>query len=199
MQTLKRLRTRAIQDRDTFRTYLVSKDDEESMRKARNALYSAIYRTGKMREILEMEDPDSGVFEKYSIENLSKDSIKEGKLDVKRSLKEEEKFTSYLFEFEFDPDLDGKADKTTTGQINIPKSNNQEFTSSVPANKFPLIIMLRGYINQETYRTGDGTSNASKFFAENGFITIAPDFLGYGGSSEEAGNIFETPYGFRYL
>ena len=33
-----------------------------------------------------------------------------------------------------------------------------------------------------------------EFFAENGYITLAPDFLGYGGSSEESGNIFETRF-----
>jgi len=54
--------------------------------------------------------------------------------------------------------------------------------------------MLRGYVNQETFKTGDGTRNVSHEFAKKGFITIAPDFLGYGGSDEEAGNIFETRF-----
>ena len=54
--------------------------------------------------------------------------------------------------------------------------------------------MFRGYIDKTLFRTGDGTRNAASYFAENGFITIAPDFLGYGGSDKESGNIFETRF-----
>ncbi len=54
--------------------------------------------------------------------------------------------------------------------------------------------MLRGYVDQEIYQTGDGTRRAAEFFAKNGFITIAPDFLGYAGSDAEAGNIFKARF-----
>ena len=123
-------------------------------------------------------------FEKYTIENLAKTEIKPGKLEIKEILKEETEYSSYLFEFEFNPNLDGKTLKKVTGQINLPKGDG----------KFPLILMFRGYIDQKLFKTGDGTRNASNFFAERGFITIAPDFLGYGGSDEETANIFETRF-----
>ncbi|OGY07864.1 MAG: hypothetical protein A2700_00475 [Candidatus Blackburnbacteria bacterium RIFCSPHIGHO2_01_FULL_44_64] len=42
--------------------------------------------------------------------------------------------------------------------------------------------MFRGWLPQENYQTGDGTKNAAAVFAQNGFITLAPDFLDYGGS-----------------
>src|SRR3990172_12268680 len=122
--------------------------------------------------------------EKYTIENLAKTEIKPGKLEIKEILKEETEYSSYLFEFEFNPNLDGKTLKKVTGQINLPKGDG----------KFPLILMFRGYIDQKLFKTGDGTRNASNFFAERGFITIAPDFLGYGGSDEETANIFETRF-----
>src|SRR3990167_1824937 len=130
-------------------------------------------------------------FEKYTIENLAKTQIKPGKLEIKEVLKEETEYSSYLFEFEFNPNLDGKTLKKVTGQINIPSgpvASNQE------AKTLPLIVMLRGYIDQQLFKTGDGTRNASGFFAERGFITVAPDFLGYGGSDDETGNIFETRF-----
>ena len=42
--------------------------------------------------------------------------------------------------------------------------------------------MLRGYVDQEIYETGTGTKNTAEAFARHGFITLAPDFLGYGDS-----------------
>ncbi len=126
--------------------------------------------------------------EKYSLENLSKADIKPGKITIKNLIKEDEEYNSYLFEFEFSPDLSAKT-KKTTGQINFPVAKNSE-TFSVK----PVVLMFRGYINQKTYSSGDGTRNAAKYFASNGFITIAPDFLGYGGSDSEAGDIFESRF-----
>jgi len=128
-------------------------------------------------------------FEKYTIENLAKADIKPGKLEITEKLEENDNFTSYLFRFTFNPSLDGKLFKTTTGQINIPTSKQ-----TPQKDKLPIVIMLRGYINQETFKTGDGTRNAAKVFAENGFITVAPDFLGYGESDKEADNILETRF-----
>jgi dipeptidyl aminopeptidase/acylaminoacyl peptidase len=130
-------------------------------------------------------------FEKYAFEKLFQTQIDPGVITVKEELKKEETFTSNLFEFEFNPSLDGKTMKVVTGQINIPF----EPEASEPiAKNYPLVVMFRGYIDQTLFRTGDGTRNASRVFAENGFITLAPDFLGYGGSNEEAGNIFETRF-----
>src|SRR3990167_11164052 len=103
-------------------------------------------------------------FEKYTIENLAKTEIKPGKLEIKEILKEETEYSSYLFEFEFNPNLDGKTLKKVTGQINVPSESG--------AKRFPIIIMLRGYIDQQLFKTGDGTRNASGFFAERGFITF---------------------------
>src|SRR3989344_4726409 len=54
--------------------------------------------------------------EKYTIENLAKTEIKPGKLEIKEILKEETEYSSYLFEFEFNPNLDGKTLKQVTGQ-----------------------------------------------------------------------------------
>ncbi len=126
--------------------------------------------------------------EKYSIENLSKENIYPGKITIKDLIKEGKDYSSYLFEFEFSPDLSEKT-KITTGQINLP-SGQQVFQS----NKTPIILMFRGYINQQNYKTGDGTRNAAAVFAKNGFITIAPDFLGYGGSDKESSDIFESRF-----
>lgn len=129
--------------------------------------------------------------EKYAFDKLSQSDIKAGTLMIIDTIKETDDFNSYLFAYEFNPNLDGKTLKKTTGQINIPSGLR---TSGSETQKTSVVIMFRGYINQELYRTGDGTRNASEYFARNGFITVAPDFLGYGGSDKESENIFETRF-----
>ena len=123
-------------------------------------------------------------FEKYTIENLSQTQIPEAKIEIGETLKENTTFTSYLFSFSLDPSLSGKEKKKVTGLINIPKG----------VGPFPVVVMFRGYVDQEIYKTGGGTQRAAEYFAANGFITVAPDFLGYAGSDKEAENIFEARF-----
>lgn len=125
--------------------------------------------------------------EKYSIESLSKTDVPSGTLEISDVLSNQENYTSYLFQFRFIPGIDNEIIKTTTGVINIPKSNNQNIS-------YPIILMIRGYVDQKIYTSGIGTKNTANYFAENGFITIAPDFLGYAESDREAGNIFESRF-----
>jgi uncharacterized protein YneF (UPF0154 family) len=49
--------------------------------------------------------------EKYSIENLSNNTLKPGKISFGDTLSEENNFSSYLFSFEFNPNLDEKTIK----------------------------------------------------------------------------------------
>jgi fermentation-respiration switch protein FrsA (DUF1100 family) len=128
--------------------------------------------------------PKERELDKYTIDNLSKHNNKPGKITIREKLDDNDNYATYLFNFKFNPNLDGKTHKSTTGQVKMPKS----------PGKHPVVVMFRGYVDQEYYQTGMGTSNAASFFAKNGFITVAPDFLGYGGSDEEAGNIFETRF-----
>ncbi|CAN5328275.1 hypothetical protein BH10PAT1_BH10PAT1_3770 [soil metagenome] len=130
--------------------------------------------------------------DKYTIDNLAKANIPASKIQIESVIKEYPNFTSYLFSYNFDPSFAeataGKADsfKKVTGMINIPKD--------IPAEGAPILAMIRGYVNVKDYFTGNGTYNSSFFFANNGFITISPDFLGYGGSDKEADNIFESRF-----
>lgn len=113
---------------------------------------------------------------KYTIENLSKTEI--NSVEIKRD--------DNLFYFEFDPTLEYKSVnkiKKVTGLLNVPNKNNA-----------PLLILLRGYVDQSIYQTGMGTKRVGEFFRDNGYITLAPDFLGYGGSDIEAENIFESRF-----
>jgi len=123
-------------------------------------------------------------FNKYQIENLANKEIKTGSFEIIETLDETDDYIQYKFAFKFDPTLDGGNLKTTTGLINLPKKEG----------KLPVILMIRGYVDQNIYTTGMGSINAGEYFAKNGFITIAPDFLGYAESDEEAEDIFETRF-----
>lgn len=115
--------------------------------------------------------------EKYSIENLAQTEVKPVVVNIEND----------IFKFEFDPTLEYKKQdnlKTVTGLVNIPETNKT----------YPIVVLLRGYVNQSIYHSGAGTKRVGEYFAENGYITLAPDFLGYGGSSIESNNIFETRF-----
>ena len=130
-------------------------------------------------------DPDTSLptwnkpkpLEKYTIENLSKTDVKPVKINIEDD----------IFNFEFDPTLEYKKSdnlKKVTGLVNMPESNQSS----------PIVILLRGYVDQSIYQTGVGTKRVGEYFRDNGYITLAPDFLGYGGSSVESSNIFETRF-----
>jgi hypothetical protein len=116
------------------------------------------------------------VLDKYNFENLSQRQYQGSEIKLENVIKEEEKFTSWLFSFQSDG-------KKVTGMANIPLRLRSGQA------KFPVVVMLRGYADEEIYFTGLGTRKAAGVFAENGFITLAPDFLGFGGSDTSSADI----------
>lgn len=119
---------------------------------------------------------------KYTIPNLARRNYQavEG-LTVIKTLPSSEGYSSYIFSYI-------TLGKKVTGQLNVPAS---ALSSNQPT---PLIVMLRGWAPIETYQTGMGTKNAAAFFANNGFATLAPDFLGYGDSDPEPDDGWEARF-----
>jgi len=115
--------------------------------------------------------------EKYSFENLRKREYQGSEIKLEKIIKEEEKYTSWLFSFQSDG-------KKVTGMANIPKKTG----------KLPVVVMIRGYADDQVYFTGLGTRKGAGVFAENGFITLAPDFLGFGGSDTSSADILEARF-----
>lgn len=144
--------------------------------------YAYVHQSSPSETLKESKDVITKPFEKYAIESLQKANVSVERFSLGEKLAEEKEYTSYLFSYTFNPEVTGTTKKKTTGQVNIPKGEGP----------FPLVILFRGYVDQKLYTTGTGTRPAASFFARNGFITIAPDFLGYGGSDLESSNTFET-------
>ncbi|MFH1971759.1 MAG: alpha/beta fold hydrolase [Patescibacteria group bacterium] len=149
-------------------------------RSINNIYYKLFPRTEESTSINILPKP----LEKYSINNLSETKVTPVKINIDEEISTNSDFTSNLFSINFDPTLRDKNIKKVTGLINLPNKQG----------KFPLVLMLRGYVDQKIYTTGMGTQRVGEYFSENGFITIAPDFLGYAGSDIEANNIFESRF-----
>lgn len=115
--------------------------------------------------------------EKYSFESLRKRNYEGSEIKLEKIIKQEEKFTSWLFSFQTDG-------QKVTGMLNLPQKQG----------KMPVVVMLRGYADDAVYFTGLGTRKGAAVFAENGFITLAPDFLGFGGSETSSADILEARF-----
>lgn len=126
---------------------------------------------GSVKKI--MEKP----LEKYSFENLKKKNFSGSEITIGKLLKDGDGFSSYMFYF-----IDNG--KKVSGLINLPKN----------AGTYPVIVMFRGYVEREKYTTGEGTRRSAETIASNGFIALAPDFLGYGESDNPSNNSMEERF-----
>lgn len=77
--------------------------------------------------------------------------------------------------------------KTMSGLLTIPVGIEE-------ATNQPIIVMVRGYVPPESYTPGIGTSPAARYFAKQGFITLAPDFFGHGASDPEPQDEWEARF-----
>lgn len=116
-------------------------------------------------------------FDKYTVLNLEKYPAKPSAITKEKVLTDDPKYTSYLVSFKSDG-------KKVSGMMNIPKG------SPSTSSGFPVIVMFRGYVDPKIYKTGVGTQRAAEVFVQNGFITFAPDFFGYGDSDKQSENVF---------
>lgn len=128
------------------------------------------------KEQIKKEKP----LEKYTFANLKNTNFKVSKITLGRVLEEKEDITSQMFYY----NIDGRK---VSGVINL---------SSLRQNKdgYPVIVMLRGFVPVESYVTGIGSKRVGEVFAQNGFITLAPDFLGYGDSDKPSKNPMEERF-----
>jgi dipeptidyl aminopeptidase/acylaminoacyl peptidase len=105
--------------------------------------------------------------QKYSYESLRNAKWKSNQIKFGPVLEKTEEYETRMFYYE----VEGKK---VSGLAHIP-------TKSGP---HPVLIMIRGYVDLEIYEPGVGSSPAARYFAANGYITLAPDFLGYGESDK---------------
>ncbi|GDX62270.1 hypothetical protein LBMAG33_5800 [Candidatus Levyibacteriota bacterium] len=115
--------------------------------------------------------------DKYTFERLRKKEFKKEGITLGKIIKSTNRYISYIFYV-----TDG--DKKISGLMNIP---TKEGIHSI-------IALFRGYVDKEGYQSGIGTQNIGEYFAQNGYITLALDFLGYGESDNPSKNSIEERF-----
>lgn len=126
----------------------------------------------KINQVVDIPRP----LDKYTIDNLGKRTY-----DSQIFLDEPTATTAAYTVYKFHYDSDGK---NVTGLAHIPSGGGP----------FPVIVQFRGFVPPENYQSGMGTAPSARVFTSNGFISLAPDFLGYGGSDKEANDVFESRF-----
>jgi len=117
------------------------------------------------------------ILDKYSYSNLRKTKFNGSQIKLGKILSEGTGYVSRMFYFQV-------SGKKVSGLINLPTNSG----------KFPVIVMIRGYVDLEIFQTGIGTQHGGEALAQNGFITLAPDFLGYGESDMPFGSSLEERF-----
>lgn len=115
--------------------------------------------------------------DKYTFENLKRSIFPSRPILLGESLAQTESYISQLFYFNV-------GNKKVSGLLNVP----------IAEGVYPVVVMIRGFVPQEIFETGIGTKRAGEVFAQNGFITVAPDFLGYGKSDKPVGGSIEERF-----
>ncbi len=77
--------------------------------------------------------------------------------------------------------------KTISGKINLPEGDP-------PESGWPVVILIRGFVEPQIYTSGVGSQRVGEFLADNGFITLAPDFLGFGLSDPPPNNSIQERF-----
>lgn len=126
---------------------------------------------------LSTKKPKEKPLNKYAFANLQRKVFTPSIITIGDIIKEEDTYSSYFFFFI----VDGKR---VSGMLNLPTKSG----------RFPIVVMFRGYVDREQYTTGEGTRRAGEKFAQEGFITVSPDFLGYGSSDNPSNDPIEERF-----
>src|SRR5258708_1212517 len=121
---------------------------------------------------------------KYSFENLKKKVFKANPIILSHEVNKTDQYTSQIFYYFNDRDFSNGNQSKVSGLVNVP---NQPGT-------YPVIVMFRGYVPKDIYKSGVGTQPAAEYFVSHGFITLAPDFLGFGDSDNPSKDGFEERF-----
>ncbi len=116
-------------------------------------------------------------FAPFTIESLRSRAYESGPVEIVETLEMRETFTRYLVAYPGDG-------LRLTAMMNVPKG------SSLPDERFPVIILNHGYVDPARFATGSYIRAEADYLARSGYLTLSPDYRGHAGSegdSEAAG------------
>lgn len=101
----------------------------------------------------------------YTIEGLRARTYPGGEIEIVQAVEGLDRFTRYVIQYPSDG-------LTIQASMHVP----------VGIGPFPVIILNHGYVRRSEYFPGAGTYAAADYFAEHGYVTIAPDYRSWGDS-----------------
>ena len=110
-------------------------------------------------------NPDTSSF----IENLRQREYIGGEIKIEDTITSNNSYTKYLISYPSD-------NLKIYGIMNVPSGNGP----------FPVIVLNHGYFNQSSFNSGDGTEGIANILADNGYLTLASDYRGFGKSENDA-------------
>lgn len=120
--------------------------------------------------------PTPGLIYPYTIAGLREREYPAGRIQVGEPTALSADFTRYPIGYQSDG-------LTISGEMQVPPG----------AGPFPVIVMNHGYYDFSNYRSGDGTRLVAEALNRHGYLTIAPDYRGYG-QSDEGASLFHTGF-----
>lgn len=120
----------------------------------------------------------------YTFTSLKKTAFRKSPITLGGVVAETADTRQQLFSFSVPAKPGEQPSLKVSGVINMP----------VKGGTYPVIVMLRGFIPEESYAPGAGTQHAAEVFAQKGYVTVAPDFLGFGQSDKPSGDGFEARF-----
>ena len=118
--------------------------------------------------------------QKYGLNELAETKVTPGEITLEEVTTVTDEYLSAIFSFST------STSEKMTGLLNLPAGDEASISGTV--------LMLRGYVSPSGYTSGTGTKNAGIYFAKNGFLTFAPDFLGYGGSDDAPADSWQARF-----
>ncbi len=120
----------------------------------------------------------------YTFENLKKTKFPQNQITFGPVLSKNSDSVSQIFYYSVPKTPGSKIMEKLSGLANIP----------VKGGYYPVIVMFRGFVPDNIYKPGVGTQPVAQVLAKNGYITLAPDFLGYGQSASPSADPFENRF-----
>ena len=124
--------------------------------------------------IIPSPTPTRDILYPYTIAGLRERDYPAGEIRVGAVIATTSAYTRYPIAYTSDG-------LTITGIMQIPAGEGP----------FPVIILNHGYYNRAEYRSGDGTERVAEILNQNGYLTLASDYRGWGGS-DDGDSLFHT-------
>lgn len=120
----------------------------------------------------------------YRFESLRQTTFDASPLSINEKQREDQETKSFVFSWDATVHPVTQEKKRVSGLLTAPQK----------PGIYPIILLLRGYVPPTIYKPGLGSDPIARYLASRGFVTIAPDFLGFGTSASRSADPYEARF-----